>query len=100
MFYADPYTSNQRAELESNHRFIRRLLPKKTSFEFLTQEHLDLLFSHINGMIRPNQNNKTGYELAKAYLGLEFLNAINISYVAPNDVMFNPRLFNKLTKND
>ncbi|NLB48963.1 MAG: hypothetical protein GX813_03905 [Erysipelotrichia bacterium] len=24
VFYADPYTSNQRAEFESNHRFIRR----------------------------------------------------------------------------
>lgn len=100
VFYCDPYTSNQRAELESNHRLIRRILPKKTSFEFLTQEHLDLMFSHINGLIRPNQNDKTGYELAKAYLGLDFLNAINISYVAPNDVILNRSLFNNLKKND
>jgi hypothetical protein len=58
------------------------------------------MFSHINGLIRPNQNDKTGYELAKAYLGLDFLNAINISYVAPNDVILNRSLFNNVKKND
>lgn len=95
-FYADPYTSNQRAELESNHRFIRRFLPKSHSFKNLTQAHLDLMFSHINGVIRAKQNNKTGYELAKAYLGEDFLKAINISYVAPEDVVLKPFLFDQL----
>lgn len=96
VFYADPYTSNQRAELESNHRFIRRFLPKSRSFKHLTQAHLDLMFSHINGLIRAKQNNKTGYELAKAYLGEDFLKAINISYVAPEDVILKPFLFEQL----
>lgn len=96
VFYADPYTSNQRAELESNHRFIRRFLPKSHSFKDLTQAHLDLMFSHINGVIRAKQNNKTGYELAKAYLGEDFLRSINISYVAPEDVVLKPFLFERL----
>jgi IS30 family transposase len=95
VFYADAYCSSQRAEIESNHRLIRRILPKSTSFEHLTQDDLDLVFSHINGLIREKQGNKTGYELAKEYLGQEFLDAINIKYIPPNEVTLKPDLLKK-----
>lgn len=101
VFYADAYNSTQRAEIESNHRLIRRIIPKGPkgrSFEFLTQNHLDLMFSHINGLIREKQGNRTGYELAKEYLGQDFLNAINIKYIAPDEVTLKPYLFDKLQK--
>ncbi|NLB48964.1 MAG: hypothetical protein GX813_03910 [Erysipelotrichia bacterium] len=54
------------------------------------------MFSHINGLIRAKQNNKTGYELAKAYLGESFLTAMNIRYIPPEDVTLKPSLFNTL----
>ncbi len=92
VFYADAYTSNQRAAIESNHRLIRRIIPKSRTLNNLRQEDLDLIFSHINGLIRKSQANKTGYELVKAELGEEFLNAVNISYIAPRDIILKPEL--------
>ena len=92
-FYADPYTSHQRAEIESNHRLIRRLIPKGKSFENLTQEMLDLMFSHINSLIREKQGNKTAYELARDYFGQDFLDLLNIKYIKPENVVLKPDLF-------
>ena len=56
------------------------------------------MFSHINGLIREKQGNRTGYELAKEYLGQDFLDAINIKYIAPDEVILKPHLFDKLYK--
>ena len=92
-FFANPYASHQRAEIESNHRLIRRFIPKGKSFEFLTQEKLDLMFSHINSLIRENQGNKTAYELALSYFGQNFLDQINIKYIEPENVVLKPHLF-------
>lgn len=93
VFYADAYRSVQKAEIESNHRLIRRLIPKGRSFSNLTQAQLDLMFSNINALIRKKQGNRTGYELAKAQLGEDFLAAINIHFVRPEDVILKPLLF-------
>ncbi|HZJ89433.1 MAG TPA: IS30 family transposase, partial [Bacilli bacterium] len=92
-FYADPYPSHQRAKIESNHRLIRRFIPKGKSFENLTQEMLDLMFSHINSLIRENQGNKTAYELALNFFGQDFLDLLNIKYIKPENVVLKPDLF-------
>ncbi len=95
VFYADAYNASQRAAIESNHRLIRRIIPKGRSINDLHQWDLDLIFSHINGLVRKQQANKTGYELAKASFGEAFLQAINISYIAPHDVNLKPDLLTK-----
>ncbi len=93
-FFADPYASHQRAEIESNHRLIRRVIPKGKTFENLTQNDLDLMFSHINSLIREKQGDKTAYELTKACFGQHFLNLLNISYVQPQNVVLKPHILN------
>jgi len=47
-FFADPYCSGQRGTNENTNGLIRRYLPKKTSFENLTQEELDDIVWEIN----------------------------------------------------
>lgn len=47
-FFADPYSSWQRGTNENTNRLIRRYLPKKTSFNNLTQEDLDDMVWEIN----------------------------------------------------
>lgn len=47
-YYADPYSSYQRGSNENRNGMIRRYLPKKTSFENLTQEELDMIVHEIN----------------------------------------------------
>ncbi|MFY9592190.1 MAG: IS30 family transposase [Bacilli bacterium] len=98
VFFTDPYRSNQKAEIESAHRFIRRIIPKSTSFTNFTQDDIDLMCSHINAVIRRKQNNKTGYELVLKAFGKKFLDDVNITYINPKDVTIKPYLLHKKKK--
>ena len=47
-FFADPYCSGQRGTNENTNGLLRRYLPKKTSFDNLTQSDLDDIVWEIN----------------------------------------------------
>ena len=47
-YFADPYSSYQRGSNENRNGRIRRYLPKRTSFEDLTQDELDAIVGEIN----------------------------------------------------
>lgn len=51
-FFADPYSSWQRGTNENTNGLLRRYLPKKTSFQNLTQEELDDIVREINNRPR------------------------------------------------
>ena len=95
VYFTDAYRSNQKAGIESNHRLIRYVLPKGTSFDFLTQNDIDILFSNINGLRRQSLHNFTPFELAKKVLGQKFLSLINIYYIPSKRIVLTPNLFNK-----
>lgn len=82
-FYTSPYQSNNKAECERNHEFIRYVIPKGKSLDNLTQDFLDEMFSNINSYVRHSKNDKTPYDLVKQRFGVEFLNKINIRRI-PN----------------
>ena len=47
-YYADPYSSYQRGTNENRNGRIRRYLPKRTSFDDLTDEDLQVIVREIN----------------------------------------------------
>jgi len=49
VFYCDPLASYQKGQIESIHRSLRYVLPKRQSIDFMTQDKLNLALSHING---------------------------------------------------
>jgi len=50
-------------QVENNHRLIRRILPKSTSFNTLTKEETTLLNCHLNSVLREHLNNQTPFAL-------------------------------------
>lgn len=48
VFYCDAGSPYQKGAIEVNHELIRRVLPKGTSFNNLTQEDINLMMNHIN----------------------------------------------------
>nr|WP_243154535.1 hypothetical protein [Clostridium sporogenes] len=48
IFYCDAGSPYQKGAIEVTHGLIRRVLPKETSFNNLTQEDIILMMNHIN----------------------------------------------------
>jgi IS30 family transposase len=48
VFYCDPSKPYEKGAIEVNHELIRRILPKGTSFNNLTQQDISLMMNHIN----------------------------------------------------
>lgn len=62
-FFADPYSSWQRGTNENTNGFLRRYLPKKTSFHNLTQQELNDIVWEINNRPRKVLHYKTPTEI-------------------------------------
>lgn len=95
IFYCDPQRSDQKGKIEVAHEMIRRILPKKTSFDNLTQEDVDLMMSHINSYKRKKLGNQSPYELFSSFYGEDLLPKLRIKQIPPNDINLTPKLLNK-----
>ena len=86
LFYCDPNCSWQKGSIEKNHEYIRYILPKGTSFAFLTQEACFKLASHINSVPRLSLNNISPYEDIFNFIGKDNLERLNISQIDYDDI--------------
>ena len=64
IYYCDPMQSGQKGGLEQAHTMLRMVLPKGTSFEFLTQWDVNLIVNHINSTPRESLGGRTPYSVA------------------------------------
>lgn len=92
LFYCDPSAPGQKGSAEKNHEFIRRVLPKGTSFDHLSQADVSLLMDHINSHSRESLGNKCPYEVFDFLYGSSVLQALGCHRIAPNDVDLTPSL--------
>ena len=92
IFYCDPQTPSQKPHVENNHNFVREILPNGMSWTKLTQEKVDLMFSHINSVPRQSLGGKTPYEAFSFFYGTEILNKLNIQKIAKDKVTLKPYL--------
>ena len=69
IYYCDPMRSGQKGGIEQAHTMLRMILPKKTSFEYLTQWDLRTIVDHINSTPRESLGGRTPYDVALAVLG-------------------------------
>ena len=92
VYFTNPYRSTDKAGCERNHEFIRYIISKGKTLNNLTQDDLNLMFSHINSYVRESNQNKTPYELIIERFGPEFLRIIGINRIEPNDVILRPKL--------
>ena len=67
-YFADPYCSGQRGTNENTNGLVRRYLPKKTSFENLSQEDLNDIVFEINNKPKKVLNYSTPFEVLQKEL--------------------------------
>lgn len=92
IFYCDPMQSSQKPHVENNHIFIREILPNGQDWSHLTQEKIDLMFSHINSTPREILGGRTPYDIFTFIYGKEIANKLNIQEIAKDEVNTTPRL--------
>ena len=95
IFYCDPQRSDQKGGCEVTHEMIRRVLPKGTSFDNLTQSDINLMMSHINSYTRKKLGNQTPYRLFSSFYGEDLLPKLQILQIPPNEINLTPKLLNK-----
>jgi len=92
LFYCHPSSPFEKGAIENNHEFIRRILPKGTSFDRLEQGDIRLMLDHINSYKRKRLNNKSPYELFSFLHGEEVLERLEAGLTAPGDIVLKPEL--------
>lgn len=95
VFFCDPYCSWQKGSVEKNHEFIRQILPKSTSFDWLTQDAVDLMMSHINSYPRARLHDKSPIEVAEFLMGAQLLTKFNLKKIPAMDIQLRPTLLKK-----
>lgn len=95
IYYCDAGCPYQKGAIEVNHELIRRVLPKGSSFDQLTQDDINLMMNHINSYKRKKLNNRSPYEAFSFYHGEEVLTMLGCLSIAPNDIMLKPGLLKK-----
>ena len=92
IFYCDPGRSDQKGSIEVTHEFVRRILPKGTSFEFLSQEKVDLMMDHINSYKRKKLNDQCPLQLFSFLYGADVLETLNSHLIDPSEITLKPEL--------
>ena len=95
VFYCDPSAPYQKGACEVNHELIRRILPKGSSFDDLTQKDIFQMMDHINSYKRKKLNNRSPYEAFSFYYGEDVLKKLGCSPVAAENIILKPKLLKK-----
>ena len=97
IYYCDPQQVNQKSRIENNHNYIRDIIPNKTSMNGISNEDLELVFSHINSTPRKSLNGRTPYELFELIYSSSITDLFGIKKLQRDEVVLTPYLL-KLNK--
>lgn len=92
MFYCDPCAAFQKGAAEKNHEEIRKVLPKGTSFDNLTQKDISLMMDHINSYSRPILNDRTPYATFRFLYGEKAIKKLGSILIHANEIYLKPSL--------
>jgi len=95
VFYCDPRNSNQKAECERNHEYIRYIIPRGTSINPRSKEDIDLMMNHINSTCRKSLNDKSPIDMFEKLYGAEIIKKLGIVKVQSTLINLTPELFKK-----
>ena len=87
----DPVKPGQKGACEKNHVELRKVLPKGTDFDALTQWDVTVACSHVNSYVRAGQG-VAPIALASLALPANLLESLGVTAVPPDDVVMRPGL--------
>ena len=95
IFYCEPGRSDQKGSCEVNHQFIRRFLPQGSSFDYLVQDNINLMMSHINSYKRKKLNDCSPLQLFSLMYGNDIAIKLGITEINPNLINLSKSILKK-----
>ena len=92
LFFCDAYRSCQKPKVEKNHTLFRDIVPKGSSFDHFTQDSVNLIFSHVNGVKRKVFYGKSPYELFAMCYGYVIPTIFGVQEIPAANVIQSPKL--------
>jgi IS30 family transposase len=92
IFYCDPMQSSQKPHVENNHNYVRDIIPNGYPMSCLTQDDVELMFSHINSTPRRVLGDKTPLETFRFFYGADAIQRLGIREIQRDDVVLKPSL--------
>jgi IS30 family transposase len=92
LFYCDPMNSNQKANCEKNHSFIRYIIPKGTSMDHLSQNDITKMMNHINSYPRKKWNGQSPVDIFIKIYGQEITSQLGLAKIPPESITLTPDL--------
>ena len=86
VFFCDPYSSSQKPHVENNHENLRKVYPKGSSFDGLTQDDVDLALCNVNSMERKAYDDMTAIERFIRKFGEKALRSLGLRAVPATEV--------------
>lgn len=87
LFYCDPMQSQQKGKIEVAHEFIRRYIPKGTSFNNITQEKLTLICNNINSIPRDKMLGMNAFKIQKCFTPEAFFTKLGYYEIEPTEII-------------
>ena len=92
VFYCDPRQSQQKAKIEVTHEYIRRFIPKGTSFDDYSQEQITLMINHINSTPRKIFEWSTPFDILSIFVPIEFFEEFSLEKIHEWNVVLKPEI--------
>lgn len=92
LFFCDPNAPYQKPHVENNHSLFRSIVPNGSSFDDFSQDTVNLIFSHVNGVLRKQFNGKSAYEMFAFTYSEKLAHLLGVSFVEPRKVIQSPLL--------
>lgn len=96
MFFCEPCSPQEKAEIEKNHTLFRDIVKTGTSFDDFKRETVNLIFSHVNAVKRKQFNGKSAYDMFSFYYSEVLASTLGISFIPANEVIQSPKLLAKI----
>jgi len=100
VFYCHPRAAYEKGRVENGNGTLRRILVKGTSFDELTQEELNVIVSHANGLRRKEYGDRTAMEMFAEEFGPGTVFGLGLRAISDKDICLLPKLLKKIGVED
>ncbi len=92
LFFCKPRSPEDKPHIEKNHTMFRDIVPGGSSFDDFTQETVNSIFSHVNGVMRKQFNGKSAYDMFSFSYSSVLAAIFGISEIPAQKVIQSPKL--------